>query len=57
MVIDMREQKCFMCSNTMPVRSGTELKMGGKKRFVCEVCKNTVCRPLPKGNVDSPPVT
>ena len=41
-----------MCSQPRPVRTGMEMKMGGKKRFVCEVCKNSICRPL--NIVDNP---
>ena len=48
--MDKSECKCFMCSKLMPVRSGMTVKMGGKPRFICEVCRNTVCRPLPKGS-------
>ena len=48
MTLDKRESKCFMCSKMMPVRSGNSVKMGGKLRFVCETCLNTICRPLPK---------
>jgi transposase-like protein len=54
-VIDNTKCKCFMCSELMPVRSGMEMRMGGKKRFVCENCRLTICRPLPK-SVDKPPV-
>lgn len=54
-MLDKRERECFICAKSMPVRSGGEIKMGGKKRFVCEVCRLTTCQPLPKGRIDTPP--